>query len=163
MALVARARARSGSQRRVSVPKFELSSASPAEITADLLILPFYQGRDPGPGLSEIGKALGVDLPKTLQEHHVTGRPGDSLIFPTLGKIAARTLMVVGVGPKDEAGPGAVRRAAQRVARRVAGFATVATALHQAAGDGGPETMHAFAEGLLLGTYRFDRYKRQPI
>ena len=42
------------------MPKFELSSASPAEIAADLLILPFYQGRDPGPGLSEIGKALGV-------------------------------------------------------------------------------------------------------
>jgi len=144
------------------VPKFELSSASPAKVAADLLILPFYQGRDPGPGLSEIGKALGVDLPETLREHQITGHPGDSLTFPTLGKIAARTLMLVGVGPKAEAGPGSIRRAAQRVAGRVARFVTVATALHQA-GDGGPDPMHAFAEGLLLGTYRFDRYKRQPI
>src|SRR6266542_778392 len=124
-----------GPQRRDSVPKFDLSSASPAEVAADLLILPVYQGREPGPGVSEVGKALGADLLETLKEHEVTGRAGISLIFPTLGEIAARTLMLVGVGPKGEADPAAIRRAAQRVGGRVARFATVATALHQA-GDG---------------------------
>src|SRR5205807_4332878 len=47
------------------------------------------------------------------------------------------------------------------VAGRLARFARVATTLPQAAGDGGDDgdAVQATVEGLLLGSYRFDRYK----
>ena len=144
------------------MPTFDVSTASPAEVSADLLMLPFYQGRKAGPGVAEVGKALGADLMATLQDHQVTGRVGDAVTFPTFGKIAARSLMLVGLGPKDEADPGALRRALLRVAGRASKFARVASALHQATGDRA-ESLHAFAEGLVLGAYRFDRYKQRPI
>ena len=60
------------------MPTFELSFASPAEVAADLLILPFYQGRVVGPGLAAVQKALGADLLETLAEHRATGKVGES-------------------------------------------------------------------------------------
>jgi len=40
------------------VPTFELSSVSPAEVAADLLILPVFQDRAPGPGVAEVQQRL---------------------------------------------------------------------------------------------------------
>ena len=144
------------------MPTFDLSTESPAEVSADLLILPFYQGREPGPGVKAVQKSLGLDLMEALRDHQVTGRVGDAMAFPTFGKIPARSIMLVGLGPKDEADPGVLRRAMLKVAARVAKFARVASTLHQATGDDSA-SLHAFAEGLVLGAYRFDRYKHQPI
>jgi leucyl aminopeptidase len=144
------------------VPTFDLSTDSPAEVSADLLILPFYQGRTAGPGIQAVEKALGLDLMAALREQQVSGRVGDALAFPTFGKIPSRSLMLVGLGPRAEADADALRRALLKVSGRVAKFGRVASTLHQATG-GDAESLHAFAEGLLLGTYRFDRYKHRPI
>jgi leucyl aminopeptidase len=144
------------------VTTFDLSTTSPLEVDADLLILPFYEGRKLTPGGEEVGRALGADLAATLKEHQVIGRPGDSITFPTLGKIPARTLMLLGVGPKSEFGGNAVRKALLRVAGQVSKFARVASAIDLAGGDPA-DTLHALSEALVLGTYRFDRYKRRPI
>jgi len=143
------------------VPTFEISSASPERVAADLLVLPFFKGRKPGPGVADVGQALGVDLMETLKRHRVEGKVGDVFTMPTLGRIKAPTLALVGLGPESEAGPWAVRRAAMKAARAGSKFATMASALHQ--GGGGSDSAHAFAEGMLLGSYRFDRYKERPI
>jgi leucyl aminopeptidase len=144
------------------VPTFDLSSVSADEVAADLLIVPFYQGPEPGPGMRELGDALGVDLLSILDENQAKGKLGDTVTFPTLGRVPARTVLLVGVGPKDGAGADAVRRATQRIGARIGKSAIVATTLAQV-GPSAPEAAHGLAEGLLLGTYRFDRYKRRPI
>jgi leucyl aminopeptidase len=143
------------------VPTFELQAASPADVTADLLILPYFKGHVPGPGVREAQKAIGEDLAGLLKEHRASGRIGETVSVPTFGRLKARTVLLVGLGPESEAGPAAVRRAAQKIGPRVAKFKSVATTLHQV----GPaaESARALAEGLLLGTYRFDRYKERPI
>ncbi|MFN2589509.1 MAG: leucyl aminopeptidase, partial [Actinomycetota bacterium] len=141
---------------------FDVSSASPAKVSADLLIVPFLEGGKPGPGFDVVAEALDTDLRRVLRDNQVTGRPGDSFPIPALGRISARNILLVGVGPRGEAGPGLVRQAIQRVAGRVSRFARVATTLPQL-GDDPEESAHAFAEGLLLGAYRFDRYKQQPL
>jgi leucyl aminopeptidase len=144
------------------VPTFDLSTASPLEVDADLLILSFYQGRHPAPGVQEVATALGVDLAATFKEQQVTGRSGDSITFPTLGKIPARSVMLLGVGPKGEIGQDAVRKALLRVAGQISKFPRVASAVHQAGGDLA-ESLYALSEAVVLGTYRFDRYKHRPV
>jgi leucyl aminopeptidase len=144
------------------VTTFDVSSGSPTKVAADLLIVPFFEGSKPGPGFEAVAEALGADLRRILKDNQVTGRSGDSFPIPTMGRISARNLLLLGVGSQREAGPAAVRTAIQRVAGRVARFPTVATTLPQIA-DGTAESAQAFAEGLLLGSYRFDRYKERPI
>src|SRR5207249_6878047 len=130
-----------------SMPSFEVSAASPAESPADLLMLPFFEGRRPGPGVEAVQKALKADLMATLKEHRVRGKVGDTFTIPTLGRIRAKTLQLVGLGPQDEAGPAAIRRASLKAARSAAKFATVAATLGQV-GDSREESARAFAEGM---------------
>jgi leucyl aminopeptidase len=144
------------------VPSFEVSSASPANIAVDLLILPVYEGREPGPGVKEVGAALGGDLMAAMDEHHVRGKVGDVLTVPTMGRLKAKSVLLVGVGPRAQAGPAAIRKASMKAARLATKFASVATTLPQA-GGAAEESAHAFAEGMTLGSYRFDRYKERPI
>jgi leucyl aminopeptidase len=144
------------------VTTFEVSTAPPAKAAADLLVVPFYEGRKPGPGFEAVAKALKTDLSSILRENQLSGKAGDAVSFPTLGRLAARHVLLLGVGPRSEADAGAVRRAVQRAARSVAHFATIATTVTQV-GDSPEESAHALAEGLILGNYRFDRYKKRPL
>lgn len=142
------------------MPGFELSTAAPNEVDADLLVLPFFKGRVAGPGVAEVQRAMGVDLMALLREHRVEGKVGDTFLVPTLGRMRARNLLLIGLGPAQEAGPTAVRKAAMKAARSAARFASAATTLGQV----GPaeEAAHALAEGVVLGAYRFLRYKVHP-
>jgi leucyl aminopeptidase len=144
------------------LPTFELSSASPNEAPADLLILPFFQGREPGPGVEAVQQALAADLMSTLADHGVEGKVGEVFTIPALGRTRPKAVVLVGLGRKGEAGTVAIRRAAMKVGRPAARFPTVASTLHQV-GDSPHESAQAFAEGMTLGAYRFDRYKERPI
>jgi leucyl aminopeptidase len=146
----------------IHVPTFEVSSARPAEIAAGLLVLPFFKGRRPGPGVEAVQSAMGSDLMETLADHRIRGRVGDVFMVPTLGRIPAKAVLLVGLGTEDDVDADAVRRGAMKAGRAGSKFATLASTLHQALDD--PETGgHAFAEGVVLGAYRFDRYKERPI
>jgi leucyl aminopeptidase len=144
------------------VPRFTFRTTSPAEQAADLLILPIHEGPEPGPGVREAGKALDVDLVKVLKDNRVRGSLGEAFGLPTLGRGRAETLLFVGLGKKAEVDADAVRRAAGKVAPRVARYRRVATTLPQAARGSFDESTQALVEGLLLGSYRFDRYKGKP-
>ena len=109
-----------------------------------LLILPVFQDRAPGPGVAEVQQRLGADLVATLAEHRVTGKLGDVIVMPTLGRLKSTNLMVVGLGPKASADAGAVRRAAMKAGRAATKFATVATTLAQVGSDA-EESAHALA------------------
>jgi leucyl aminopeptidase len=143
------------------VATFELSSASPAEVPADLLILPVFQGPTPGPGVEEVQRALDADLMASFRDSGYKGKLGDSFTAPTFGRIKAGMVLLVGLGPEGEADATTVRRASQRLAGRSTKFATVASTLPRI---GSPEaSTQAFAEGMALGAYRFTRYKERPI
>jgi leucyl aminopeptidase len=145
------------------VPRFEFVTASPAEQEAELLLLPYFQGPDPGPGMREVGRALDTDLVALLRANRLTGRFGDAFTVPTLGRGRAGTVMLLGLGKKENADADTIRRAVGKVAPRAARYRTVAASLPQAARGRWQEAVQAFVEGLLLGSYRFDRYKVRPI
>jgi leucyl aminopeptidase len=141
------------------VPKFDYLTTSAAEHPTDLLILPFFEGPESGPGMKELGKALGTDLLGTLRDNAIKGKLGDTLTVPTLGRVPAGTALLVGLGSQAEAGPDKIRRATGKVAARAVRYRRVATTLPQATKGSWEEGVQGFVEGLLLGSYRFDRYK----
>jgi leucyl aminopeptidase len=141
------------------VPRFEYKAVPPPDQPADLLVLPFYQGPEAGPGLRETGKALGADLLAMLRDNGVKGRHGEAFSVPTLGRLKAGTVLLVGLGPKGEADADQIRRAAGKIAGRIGRYRRVAATLTQPAGGGREDGIQAFVEGILLGGYRFERYK----
>ncbi len=147
---------------------FEAVPGSVPQAPADLLILPCYAGPDsrpePGRGAAEAAGALGIDLVATLTAHGFAGQIGDTFATLSLGRLGAASVLFAGVGPREQAGPGAVRQAAMLAAAHLAGSVRVAVTLPDAIR---PENDHqaaaAFAEGLLLGAYQYDRYRRDPV
>jgi len=170
--------------------EFATSLASVAQAQADLLVLPCYGGLGGeltgGPGVAEASHALGLDLLEQLRGpaagHGFRGRAGDVFETLTLGRLPAPRLLLVGLGDGGEARPAAIRRAVMMAASRIGAAATVATTIPASAISDNPISENsisdyprsdgpavdsqaaasAFAEGLLLGTYQFRRYKRQP-
>jgi leucyl aminopeptidase len=143
------------------VPRFTFSTTSPVRQEADLLVIPAFEGPEAGPGLRELGRALDADPLGVLRENNFRGTFGETFTMPSLGRTASPSVLIVGLGKRAEATPDRIRRVAGKIAPRVSRFGRVASTLPQAAKPW-PEAVQAFVEGLLLGAYRFDRYKAKP-
>jgi leucyl aminopeptidase len=141
------------------VPTFAFSTDRPTDQAVDVLVLPVFEGPEAGPGVKDV---KGVDLLEQYAASGATGKRGESLLVPNTGDaaLAAKAVLLVGVGPKAAASPDACRRAIGRVARQLGRRKTVATTLTQIVGAKDQlEAVQATVEGVLLGSYRFDRYK----
>ena len=141
------------------MPTFAFSTDRPTDQAVDVLVLPVFEGPEAGPGVKDV---KGVDLLEQYVASGATGKRGESLLVPNTGDqaLAAKAVLLVGVGPKAAASPDACRRAIGRVARQLGRRKTVATTLPQIVGAKDQlEAVQATVEGVLLGSYRFDRYK----
>ncbi|MBW0254166.1 leucyl aminopeptidase [Cellulomonas sp. PS-H5] len=141
------------------MPRVTLTSANPARQTADALVVAVASS-PAGP------RVVGADwLPAETVEQvtglagvlGITGAVDEVRRLPAAGKLAARTVVLTGVGPLDEVVPDAetLRRAAGAALRELTGAASVAVALP--AEDA--EQVAAVAEGALLGAYAYTRYR----
>ena len=75
-------------------------------------------------------------------------------------RFAADAVLLVGAGEKAELTPNAIRRVLGRAAGTLGRFGTAATTFPQAVGARElAAAIRASVEGLVLGAYRFDRYK----
>jgi leucyl aminopeptidase len=150
------------------MPTFSVSKSTAKAAKSDVLAVPVFEGLTLGPGAKDAQDALGSTL-KELSEHvPVLGKPskqfkgelGDAILVQTLGKLPAKQVLFVGMGPEEEANVGTVRRAGAIAARRVGGGKSVATTIPQAAGVPAA-AVRAFVEGFLLGSYRYLRYRSE--
>jgi leucyl aminopeptidase len=144
------------------VTTIALSSADPAKLKVDAIVIGVAPGGDPLdllPGAESIDKALKGSLAATLVQLGATGEAGQITKLPTLGATKPPVLVAVGTGPLDEQpGPArheALRRAAGAAARALLGSETAAVALPL----GDQHDAAAIAEGIVLGSYVFDQYK----
>jgi leucyl aminopeptidase len=132
----------------------------PGAISCDALVVGAFVGDD-GPHIAEsagIEESLAEHVREALHESGFKGKVGDVSILPTLGASSSRSIAVVGLGPRDSAGPTEVRRAAAIAVRSLSERSEVASVLHKGIAGGDA----ASAEGFLLGTYSFDGYKSDP-
>jgi leucyl aminopeptidase len=158
------------------VPTVTTSSTPFAEQEADLLAVAAFAGASPDgedddasptpPELTEgaraIGEALGVDLAAELTAVGFDGAAGSAVRVPTRGAIPAGTVLVAGLGPRSDATPDHLRRAAAAVVQAASRSTSLATDLHLALGGDERLGTEAAVEGLLLGGYRYTDFKTEP-
>jgi leucyl aminopeptidase len=144
------------------VPTFAPSTERPTGLAGDVLVLPVFEGPEPGPGVKDVA---GLDLLGLYAATGAKGKLGETLLVPNTGVegLAAASVLLVGVGKRAEVKPDTVRRAIGKVASQLAKRTSVATTLPQVvAGRAGADAVQAAVEGLILGAYRFERYKSTP-
>jgi leucyl aminopeptidase len=138
------------------VARFTYSTESPVDVEADVLVLPIFEGPQAGPGVRDVKD---IDLLQAYKDAKLTGKRGEVLRVPSLEAVEANGILLLGVGKKADATPDALRRAIGKVAPTLAKQRRVATTLPQVLPRAADAALQATAEGLLLGSYRFDRYK----
>ena len=132
-----------------------------APVTADVIVVATVgspSGTALAAGAGEVDLALNGGLSIALKAVEATGAPDEVLKVPTLGLSPAGLVLATGLG-RGTAGvldPEAVRRGVGAALRAVNAARRVLISI----GEGtDPELVLAIAEGALLGTYRFTRYK----
>jgi len=146
----------------------ELFGADAVRAQADLIAVPVFEedvGAKGAGALQALDAALEGHLAAAAKEEKFRGKPDSTLALHTLGKLGARRVLLLGLGPRKDAPALATRGfeplrmaagAAARAARR-AGATRLAIVLPE--GLDPAVAARAAAEGALLGAYRFDRFK----
>ncbi len=147
----------------------EATGADPLGIAADALLLPVFEEDLRGKGggaVATLDARLDGALLGAAKAERFSGKSGQELSLATLGRVAARRVVLMGLGPKAEAGSLAraglepLRMAAGKAARGAvkAGARDLVVAVRTEAGEVAA-VARAAAEGALLGGYAFRRYK----
>ena len=128
---------------------------------ADLLVLPYGPDGPIGAGAASVVDALGGDVAALTKTASFEGKPGQSVLVASSGRVAADAVLLLGVGDPGAVTLDGLRRAGASLSRASAKIATVATTLLDAAPSGvtAAAAAEAFAEGVLLGAYQFLEYK----
>lgn len=143
---------------------FSFISASAAQKSAaDLLILPLFENdlapKAAPPALKEADAALGGHLLEAAQQEGFGGKAEQSLTFHTHGKIAAARVLLLGLGQRARFTPEVMRLAAGRAARTAQRLKAKAAVYALGELRDLEQCIKAVAEGFVLGSYRFDRYR----
>jgi len=136
-----------------------LGTADALEAPAGLLAVGVFADLEPGPGAEQALEALGTPLRPLLESRGFSGRTGESVALPTLGRLPAATLLLVGLGDRAKLDADVLRRAAGSVVREARGARHAVTTLALALPGDERAAVRAVTEAALLAAYRFDKYK----
>jgi leucyl aminopeptidase len=139
---------------------FTATKKSVDEIPADAAALFMFAGQTAPTGIAS--RRLRSDLAGLIAEEKFEGKSGQTVTWYTNGQYPSRRYIVVGLGKKEKFGPGPLRDAVATAARRAEAVRAERLVL-EVPGDGAShmsakDRIAAVVEGVLLGTYKFDRY-----
>ncbi len=137
---------------------------SVTEVATEALCLGVFRGvRELGGAARAVDQALDGLLLSLLRDGDFRGERGETLWVPTQGRLPAKRVLLVGLGEREAFNADGVREAMAAAARAAERWGELVTVAH-GAGVGGLEphvAAQALVEGAVLGTYRFERHRRQ--
>jgi len=139
---------------------FTVSSTAPGRVRADVLAVPVFADRELGAGGDVVTAGFEGRLDRFLERAGFEGKVGQTLLVPLTH--TPGVALLVGLGAAADVTVDSLRTAAATVAQRASGLARVSTTLADAA----PESLdraavgQAIVEGVVLGSYAFDDYRR---
>lgn len=138
-----------------ALPTVRAAAADPREVDTDVVLVPVFKGGIEGPGAGSMLAALGLaTFPVTTC---FRGEAGQTALLAAPG-VAARSLLLVGLGRMVEVDPARLRDAAATAVRAVPRARTLATTLAQLHATAA--SVQAVAEGLALGAHADSRAGR---
>ena len=148
--------------------KLSLYTDDLREAPVDLVALGVFSDEpDRGLAFSQLNTALNGVLAQACKDEDFKGNPGQSVVVNVASAGGARRIMVYGYGPRAKYTSEAARRFAGSVARaaRKVGAASVALKLSVLDVPSPTESVmmlvQSLAEGIELGYYRYDTYRRK--
>ena len=150
--------------------KLSLYTDDLREAQVDLVALGVFSDEpDRGLAFSQLNTALNGVLAQACKDEDFKGKPGQTVVVNVASAGGARRVMVYGYGPRAKYTPEAARRFAGSVARTSRKVGATSVALQLSVLDVPAPTesvlmlVQSIAEGMELGYYRFDTYRRKEL
>ena len=139
---------------------FTTSAQRADGVRADLLVVPAGPDGPLGSVATVLSRALG-DISAVLKAGGFEGKAGQKVLLAGGDRLAAKAVLLVGVGDPDAVTVDGLRRLGATLAKSGTKVRAVATTLVDAAPKsiGAEAAAQAVAEGVLLGSYQFLEYK----
>ncbi len=134
-----------------------------ADLAVDALIVGLFAGDRRLPeALAALDQRAGGLVKSVLDAEKFAGKAGAVTHVHAGDRLTSPRLVIVGLGARREVTPETIRRAAGSGVRRARDLGAHTVAI-EVLGDRLPprQRAHAVTEGLILGTYTFERYKRE--
>ncbi|MBF0152995.1 MAG: leucyl aminopeptidase [Magnetococcales bacterium] len=146
--------------------KIDTDAGKPSAWSGECLVVGVYEGRQPQDALKECGKGVEKAVRTALDARWINGKPGETLLLPSPSgdESRVRSLLLVGLGKKNEIGRERLRSLGGTIFGQAKKSATgnllciIAMDQHGIKRSAAAE---ALAEGVLLGSYRFDHYRQE--
>ena len=140
--------------------KFEVQREDFTAASGDAVMIPLPKSDAPPRALQALDHALGGLIARVWDAGDFTGKSAEVLSLPVAG-IAAKRLVLIGIGAEKDASAESLRsaggRAAKALSRAKAKLGSIAVpTLRRVKPE---EAAQALTEGVVLGAYRFDKYK----
>ena len=139
------------------------------EIETEALVVNLFEGvTAPGGATGGVDSAIGGLITELIDDGEITGSTSETVLIHTpntaFPEFKPSRVLVVGLGSEESFDLNVVRRVSATVVRKLrqSGVTNAATIVH-GAGIGGIDPAagaQALTEGSLLGSYRFDKYKK---
>ena len=143
--------------------KVEVVAEALGKVKADALVVGVSaDDKKLSPVLAALDRQAGGRIASVLAAERFTAKPGVVTHLHVADGFGASRIVLAGIGGRKDSGAEMVRRAAAAGLRRARDLGARTVAL-EVLGDRLPlrERAHAAVEGAILGTYVFDRYKRE--
>lgn len=158
--------------------KFSVAKALPQSFKAELVVIGLFErSKEESEGKKkhalikhidgglDLDRALNGEISKQIAAECFTGAKRTSRLLFTVGKIPARFILLVGMGQRTQCSLEILRDSGATIARACndVGAETAALMLERGSIDEMPASARgrAIAEGAMLGSYKFDKYKTE--
>ncbi len=82
--------------------------------------------------------------------------------LPVIGKNSAQKILIIGLGESKKFDTDKIRQASMEIAKKIGSFKNISTvSISMPLTEDSELSLQAIAEGLILGGYKFDKYKSQ--
>lgn len=137
-----------------------VSQRPAAEVAADVLVIPIFDGEDFSQGvLAALNERLGGALARMMDWKDISSKLYQSSVLPTDGRIAAPRVATIGCGKREGFDATIVRQVAAAVARRLAGHSVSSVAIVLPGALADTAEVRGVTEGYIRGQYQYDKYK----
>lgn len=142
--------------------KIEIINEAFKEIKTDLLVLGHYSDSKLNATISEIDSSLDGTILDLIQSGEITGKLKETNIIHTQGKIAAKKVLIIGLGNEEKFDQDTLREIAGKIVK-VAIQVKAKNVVSMLIGENHQNihehhVTHSFAEGANLGYYHFAGY-----
>ncbi|NQU17834.1 MAG: leucyl aminopeptidase [Candidatus Saganbacteria bacterium] len=144
--------------------KLQVKIGNVNQISSDMLIVGLFKDTKKLSGaIAAVDSMLKGIISSALVQNEIEGKLGESLLFHSFGRIAAKKVLVVGMGERKKFNLDSIRTASASAIRQAQKLKTkqVISVLH-GEGEGVldiEDCAAALVEGAILGSYKFEGYK----